>query len=86
MALSKIRHATSPRLSTLGLDFSSSTTINDSAGTWIKNAGNDLRQIADEVTRIEREFEGALNFNMVWDSMFRVVFDTLDVSFCSRSG
>jgi len=41
---------------------------------------DDLRRIADEVARIEREFEGTtLNLTVVSDSKF----DTLNVRFCS---
>jgi len=51
-----------------------------------RNLGRDLQRIADEVARIDREFEGAVNFTVVPDSKFEVVLDTFNVSFRSRSG
>jgi len=47
----------------------------------ITDMGNDLRLIADEVARIEREFEGAVNLAVLRDSKFGAVLDSLDVRF-----
>ena len=81
MALSTLRPATSPRLSVIELDFTSST----SARVENMTAGveNDLRRIADEIARIECVFEGTAKVAVVPDSKFRVVLDTLNVRFCS---
>ena len=79
MALSTLRPATSTHLSVIRLDFCSSGTR--SVETMITDMGNDLRRIADELARIEREFEGAVNFIMILDSKFRMVLDTLNVRF-----
>ena len=81
MALSTLGPATSPHLSTIRLDFSRSLIVNRSAMSLIEGTANDLRWVADEVARIEREFEGAVNLNASRDSVFKVVLDTLDVRF-----
>jgi len=73
MALSTLRPATSPRLSVIRLDLSSLT------GQPVRTVITNLRRIAEEIVRIEREFEGAVNFIVVPDSNFRVLLDTLDV-------
>ena len=52
---------------------------NRSAEAVIGAAGNDLRQVADEVARIEREFKGAVGVNVDLDSLFEVVSDALKV-------
>ena len=79
MALSTLRPATSPRLSTITLDFRSST--NRPVEKIITDMGDDLRRIVDEIARIEHEFEGAVNFTVAPDSKFQVVLDTLNVRF-----
>lgn len=79
MALSTLRRATSPRLSDIRLDFSSS--YDRSVETMIIGMGNDLRRIASEVIRIECEFEGTVTFTVVQDSGFGAVLNTLNVRF-----
>ena len=79
--LSTLRSVTSPRLSALRLDFSNSHLADRSIETLIQGTGDDLRQVADEVARIEREFEGAVSLTVVSDPVFKVVFDTLGVRF-----
>ena len=79
MALSTIRPTTSPRLSSIRLDFSRSSIANRFTQAAIGDAGNHLQRLADEVARIEREFKGAVNLTVVRDPGFAVVFDTLDV-------
>ena len=78
-ALSTLGLATSPRLSSLRLDCVGSPT-DQSVRTLIEDMGNDLRRIANEFTRINHEFEGAVNLTVVRDRGFEVVLDTLDVS------
>jgi len=81
IAVSTLRSTTSPRLSSLQLDLAG-TPLNQSVESLIEDMGNDLQRIADEVTRIDREFEGAVNITVVSDSKFKTVLNTLDVSFC----
>ena len=80
LALSTLKPATSPRLSDLKLNFTHAAANR----TVIKNAGNDLRRIADEVTRIEREFEGVVNVVVLRDPWFEAALDTLNVRFHFR--
>lgn len=77
MALSTLKPTTSPRLSAVRLSFAGFT--DRTVDTLIRDTGNDLRQVADEVARIEREFEGAVNFTVASDSVFEAVLDTLGV-------
>jgi len=81
MALSTLRPATSPRLSSIRLNFAGSPIINKSIETLIEDMGNDLLRIVDEVARIDHEFEGAVNLTVVPDSKFEVVLKTLNVRF-----
>ena len=81
MALSTLRPATSPRLSTIRLDFSRPSTATRSVESAIEITGNNLRQVADEIARIEREFEGAVNLTVFRDPVFEAVSDTLNVTF-----
>jgi len=86
LALSTLRPATSPHLSAIRLNFAGEASIVDqSAETLIETTGDDLRRIADEVARIEREFEGAVTLTVLRDSVFGVVLDTLNVSFRTRT-
>jgi len=81
MALSTIKPATSPRLSAIQLDFSRPGICNRSVNAMIKDAGNDIRWVADEIARIEGVFEGTVNLTVVWDQSFRVALDALNVRF-----
>jgi len=76
MALSTLRPAASPRLSVIKLDFTSFTGV--LVETIIADMGSDLRRIADEVARIEREFDGAVNFAVLRDSGFGAAFNSLN--------
>ena len=78
-ALSTLRPATSPRLSTIRLTLVSHSASSRSTKALLKDAGNDLRWVADEFARIEREFYGAVNLNVFWGPGFKAVFDTLNV-------
>ena len=77
-ALSTIKPATSPLLSVVGLHFSFQFTA-ASVRPLIQDGGNHLRWAADEVTRIEREFEGAMSFTVSRNSLFDAVLDKLNV-------
>ena len=83
-ALSTLKPTTSPHLSAILLDFAAeSSIINQSADTLIENMGNDIRRIADEVARIDREFKGTVALSIISDSVFSEVFNRLNVSFYS---
>ena len=43
------------------------STSTHAMGVTIEDVGDDLRRIADEVVRIEREFGGAVKLTVVWD-------------------
>jgi len=77
--LSTLRPTTSPRLSAVQLNFSDPPT-DLSIKTLIKNTANDLRRVASEVSRIEREFEGVVKFTVLRDSVFGAVLCALNVS------
>ena len=80
-ALSTLKPTTSPRLSVVRLDFTCSLVINQAVETLIEYTGNDLRWIADEVSRIEREFGGVVDLEVHRDSAFEDVLDGLNVRF-----
>ena len=80
-ALSTFKPATSPHLSTIKLNLFRSPHVRWGAGDLIKDAGNDLRWITDEVARVEREFEGVVDFTVVWDLRFKNALDALNVRF-----
>lgn len=78
-ALSTLKPATSPRLASLQLHLSATPSTVYSPETLIKDIGNDLRWVADEVARIEREFKGAVKLTVARGRKFKAVFDTLNV-------
>ena len=80
-ALSTLRLTTSPRLSTVQLNFIHLATANRSA---IYEAGDDLRHVEDEVTRIGSEFRGAVTVIVFRDPAFQVALDMLNVRFHFR--
>ena len=86
-ALSTLRPATSPRLSTIQLNFTCAPTSDRSVEAVIECVGNDLRRIADEVTRIEHEFKGAVKVIVLQDPWFKPALDSLNVKsrFCGAS-
>ena len=83
-ALSSLRPATSPHLSTILLDLAATTSIDRPVETLVKDTGNDLQRVADEFTRIEREFEGAVSLTVLRDSGFEVALGELNVRFPFR--
>ena len=82
-ALSTLKPTTSPRLLAVRLSFICPLVTNRPEGT-IEYTGNDLRQVVDEVIRIEREFEGAVQLTVNRDSAFETVLDKLNVRFDCR--
>ena len=83
-ALSTLRPATSPRLSTIQLKFTRPPTRTRYVETAIECTVDDLRRIADEVTRIKREFKGALSVTVLRDPKFEAVLDAFNVRFHLR--
>ena len=86
-ALSTIKPTTSPRLSVIKLSFVRQPSTIRSVQVMIEDMRKDLWKVADELTRIEREFGGTLSLTVVRDPAFEVVSDTLNVRFhSSRAG
>ena len=79
MALSTIKPATSPRLSIIQVNLVRSYTTTRTVEDLVKHTRDDLRWLADEAIRIEREFEGALKVTVSRDPAFKVALDALDV-------
>ena len=81
LALSTLMSATSPRLSTVKVEFACPSGADRCVDALVESRGDDLRLIADEVARIDREFGGAVNFTVFRDPSFQAVFDVLGVRF-----
>jgi len=79
MALSTIKPATSPRLSTIRVDLIRSYSTIRSVECLVEETCDDLRWVANEALRIEREFDGAVNLTISRDQAFKVALDVLDV-------
>lgn len=79
IALSTIKPATSPRLSNIELNCR--PTPNRSTRLLANDAGDHLRWVADEVARIELEFEGAVKLSILQHRDFLAVLDRLNVRF-----
>jgi len=79
-ALSTLKATTSPRLSAIRLNFTGPPIASLPVESLIKDMGDDLRRIADEADRIEREFEGTVEFTVLRDPVFGAALDTLNVS------
>ena len=71
MALSTLCPTTSPHLSFLQVAFPGSpSNLPESS---IENLRNDLQRVRHQITRIKREFEGAVNFTVILDPKFEAV-------------
>ena len=82
-ALSTIKPDTSPRLSFVSLNFVRPRFGHGSTDDLIKDAGDDLRWVVDEVARIERELGGAVYVTVHWDQLFQLaLMDLLDGIMC----
>ena len=81
MALSTLGPATSPHLCIIRLDFSRSLIVTRTVETLIHETSYDLRWVANEAVRIEREFKGAVNLSLRRDAAFEEALTTLNVSF-----
>ena len=83
MALSTLRPATSPCLSTIPLDFVYMPVYRP-VETLVEKMGNDLRWATDEFNWIEREFEGGVKLTVIRGPGYETLLDTLNVRFCFR--
>ena len=81
MALSTLGPTTSPLLSIIRLDFARSHIVTRTVETLIHETSYDLRWVANEVTRIEREFKGAVKVTVRRDTVFEEALNTLNVRF-----
>ena len=61
MALSTLRPATSPHLSTIKVVLYGFPSAARPTGAFVEEKCDDLQRVTDEVTRIDREFGGAVN-------------------------
>jgi len=75
MALSTLSPTTSPHFSSFQLTFIGSP-FHLPREFLIEDMGNDLQRIADQVTRIKREFNGAVNSTVIRDPGFEAVLKT----------
>ena len=76
MALSTLKPSTSPHLSYVHLRLTGPTChiphlVSRTSG--LENLDNDLRQVADELSRIEREYEGAVELIVLRSSEFELL-------------
>ena len=75
-ALSTIKPATSPRILEIRLQFVPDT---DNVGAAIDDMGNDLRRVADQVSRIKREFKGTVKLIVDLYPAFKALKNTINV-------
>ena len=75
MALSTLSPTTSPHLSSLQLTFIGSPSHIPSEYS-IEGMGSHIQRIADQVTRIKREFNGAVNSTVIRDPRFEAMLKT----------
>lgn len=75
IAFSTLGLTTTPRLSTIRLNLTHSQAPERPTQTQIKDLGEDLRPVADECVRIQREFEGVVDFDIFGDLWFQEVLD-----------
>jgi len=80
-ALSTLRPATSPHSPAIQLNFALHPTTDRSVETLLHDAGSGLCLVADEFTRIEREFGGVVHLSVGLDPLFEAALCTLDVRF-----
>ena len=81
MALSTLKPSTSPHLSYVHLRLTGPTHPNFTSGNWnLENMGDGVPRIAEEFSRIEREYEGAVDLRAFRGAGFER-YDTLNVRF-----
>jgi len=80
IALSTVRPATSPRLSTVQPGFIRPPASSGSVEALVETIGGELQRVAGEVAGIENEFEGAVNLTVLRDPSFQAAFDVFCVS------
>lgn len=84
MALSTIKSTTSPRLSTIRLNFFRSHSTDRNVEPSIQGMSGDFQRAEDEAARIKREFGKAVDLTVLRDPSFWVVLDALNVRFLLR--
>lgn len=80
--LSTLRLTTSPRLSSVRLEFACVPSAVPSVEIVAEEMINYAEQAADYIARIKREFGEAVNFTVAIDSKIEAVLGRIDVSFC----
>jgi len=78
-ALSTFTPATSPRISAIRLNLGSYSASDRPVPALLKATGRELLRVADEFTRIKREYKGAVNLTVVRNPGFEAVSDTFNV-------
>ena len=81
VALSTLKPSTSPHLSDVQFRLTGLTHPRYTSENWnLENMGDDVPQIAEELTRIEREYEGVADLRVFRGAGFER-YDTLNVRF-----
>jgi len=81
MALSTLKPSTSPHLSYVQLRLTGPTHPHYTSENWnLENMGDGVPRIAEELTRIEREYEGVVDLRVFRGAGFER-YDTLNVRF-----
>ena len=81
VALSTLKSSTSPHLSYVHLRLTGPTHPNFTSGNWnLENMGDGVPRIAEEFSRIEREYEGVVDLRAFRGAGFER-YDTLNVRF-----
>ena len=81
IAFSTLGPSTSPRLSVIRLELARSPAVYIPIESLLRALGDDLRRVADELTRIEHEFGGVVNLTVVRGLGFKEASDKLNVRF-----
>ena len=81
LALSTFEPSTSPHLSYIHLRFNGPTHPGFASGNWnMENIGDGLPRVAEEFSRIGREYEGVVDLSVFRGAEFER-YDTLNVRF-----
>ena len=81
VAFSTLRPATTPRLSTVRLEFAYEPTLAHLIEIVVEEVISYIELVPCEIARIEHEFEGAVDFTVAVDSEFEAVLGDIDVRF-----
>ena len=85
--LSTLRPATSPCISAIRLSLGSHSASDRAVLALLKATGRELLRVADEFTRIEREYKGVVKLTVVRGPGFEAVFNMFNVRsrFCGAN-